>query len=325
MKILSKTPLRISLFGGGTDFPEYFKNKKSLIIGGAIDKYIYISLSNYYSNLFKDKLKIFYSKLEFVNKNTSIKHPVIKQIFIKEKIKKNIEIHIASDLPSNSGLGSSSSFSVGMLNLINFYKRKLIYKKKILAKKAIHFERKILGENVGYQDQTFASFGSFSKITLYNKKFQISKYKNNKLIKKIQNNLFLVYSHIQRSASVLEKKKIHKIKQNMPYLDKIRDIAIAVDKKLKIENNPDFIGRYLDETWNLKKKLHSSVSNKKIDNLYKLCIKNGATGGKLLGAGGGGFILMYVPLNKQQKFKKVLKNKLVKFEFVSHGSTIIEI
>ena len=130
MKILSKTPLRISLFGGGTDFPEYFKNEKSLIIGGAIDKYIYISLSNYYSNLFKDKLKIFYSKLEFVNKNTSIKHPVIKQIFIKEKIKKNIEIHIASDLPSNSGLGSSSSFSVGMLNLINFYKRKLIYKKK---------------------------------------------------------------------------------------------------------------------------------------------------------------------------------------------------
>ena len=124
MIIISKTPLRVSLFGGGTDFPEYFSKKKSIIIGGSIDKYIYISLSKYYSNLFKHKLKFFYSKLEFVKSNKKINHPVIRKIFTRENLKENIEMHIASDLPSNSGLGSSSSFSVGLINLISYYKKK---------------------------------------------------------------------------------------------------------------------------------------------------------------------------------------------------------
>ena len=126
MILISKTPLRVSLFGGGTDFPEFFSKRRAILIGGSINKYIYIILTRYYSELFFHKLKFFYSKLEFVKSNKDIKHPVIKKIFTKEKITKNVELHIASDLPSNSGLGSSSSFTVGLMNLVNFFKKKKI-------------------------------------------------------------------------------------------------------------------------------------------------------------------------------------------------------
>lgn len=325
MILISKTPLRVSLFGGGTDFPEFFKKKNSIIIGGSIDKYIYITLNKYYSNLFKHKLKFFYSKLEFVKSYKDINHPVIKEVFYREKIKENVELHIASDLPSNSGLGSSSSFSVGLINLINTYKKKKLQNKS-LAYQAIKLEREYLKETVGFQDQIFASLGGFQKIEIHkDKKFKVLKYGNQKLIKAMQKNLFIVFTGIKRNAKKIETKKIKKIEKNFSKLDKIRNIAIEVDKKLKSERNPDFIGHYLNETWKNKKLLNKNVSNLKINKLYNFCIKNGATGGKLLGAGAGGFILLYVPRNNQKNFKKKLKDKIVNFKFVNHGSKIIKI
>ena len=164
--IISKTPLRISLFGGGTDFPEYFKNQRTTIIGGTIDKYIYITIKKTDFNQDKKNIKIFYKNNEFVKKVTEIKHKVIKKIFKDYKLNKNVELHIISDLPSNSGLGSSSAFTCGMINLIEYFVSKRSLNEKKLANKTILYEREKLKENVGFQDQIFASYGGFNKIDL---------------------------------------------------------------------------------------------------------------------------------------------------------------
>ena len=207
--IISKTPLRVSLFGGGTDFPEYFNRKKASVIGGSINKYVYISINKFYSKLFDHKIRLFYKKTEFVKNNNFIKHSVISKIFKKYKIFKDVELHIVSDLPSNSGLGSSSAFTCGLLNLINFQKKKLLKKKK-LALLTIEFERKFLKESVGFQDQIFSAFGGFNKINFFNNKFTVKKYKKLKIIKQLQKNLCLVHTGILRRAADIEKKKIKK-------------------------------------------------------------------------------------------------------------------
>ncbi len=323
--IISKTPLRISLFGGGTDFPEFFRKRKSVIIGGSIDKYVYVSLSDFFSNISDENIRLFYKKREFVNSIYSIKHKVIREALKKNSIYKNIEIHIISNLPSNTGLGSSSSFSAGLLNCIENYKLNKI-KKNNLALKTIKFEREILKESVGYQDQIFATFGGFSKITISKKeKILVSKYKCAKYIENIQNNLFLVYTGIKRSAQKIEKKKIKKIYKNLKFLNQINDISIKADNNIKKQVNPDFIGHYLNKTWHLKKKLEKKVTNKKIDNLYLKGLNAGASGGKLLGAGSGGFILFYVPKKKHVKFFKIMSNQIIKFKFEDKGSVIIKV
>lgn len=320
--ITSITPLRVSLFGGGTDFPEFFKNNKAVIIGGTIDKYIYISFNKYYSNFFKHKLKFFYNRLEFVNSPKFIKHPVIKEVFIKEKINSNLEVHIAADLPSSAGLGSSSAFATGLINIVNAFKKKKISKNK-LVKKIIFLERNRLRENVGYQDQIFSTFGGFGKITINrNSKIDFKKYDLD-TTKKIQKNLFLVFTGIQRSANKIEKIKILKIKKNIELLKKIQKIALDSNRIILSKKNLDILGKNLDRTWKIKKKLDSRVSNKVIDKIYTYGIKSGALGGKLLGAGAGGFILFYVPKKKHKEFISKNKNKIISFNFVRNGSRIL--
>lgn len=320
--IISKTPLRISLFGGGSDFPEYFKVKNTLIIGGTINKYIYITLSDFYSKLFKEKIRLFYKKREFVNYNKKIKHKVIRKVLEDNKINRDIELHIISDLPGNTGLGSSSSFSTGLLNVVNFYKKKDISKKD-LSLKTIKLERDKLRENVGYQDQIFASYGGFSKIVIKDSnKFKVLRYKNISYINKIEKNLFLIFTGIKRKADLIEKKKIKNIKKNFKYLDAIQKIAKLADYNINKKKNIDFIGDLLNKTWSLKKKLDKNVSNKKIETIYKKGLSNGATGGKLLGAGAGGFILFYVPSKKHKKFLKMFRKSSIDFKFTSEGSRV---
>lgn len=324
--IISKTPLRVSLFGGGTDFPEYFKEKGSIIIGGTINKYIYITLSDFFSGLFKEKIRLFYKKREFVTLNNKIKHKVIKKVLSENNINKDIEMHIISDLPGNTGLGSSSSFSTGLLRIINFFKKKKKISKKILALKTIELEREKLKEFVGFQDQIFASYGGFLKIQFdKKKKFKITEYKDKKYIKRIEKNLFLVFTGIKRRAHFVEKKKIKNIDKNLVFLSKIKEISKIADKKLKKKLNPDFIGDLLHKTWIQKKKLEKNVSNSKIDNLYKEGLKNGASGGKLLGAGAGGFMLFYVPKINQKKFIKKYKELIINFSFTYEGNKIFKI
>jgi D-glycero-alpha-D-manno-heptose-7-phosphate kinase len=325
--IISKTPLRVSLFGGGTDFPQFFNKKKAFIIGGAIDKYIYITINNQLSKLSNNKIKLFYRKVEIVKNVKQIKHKVIKKLLLKHKINGNVELHIASDLPSFSGLGSSSSFSVGLQNLLLSYQGVKISKKK-LAKKTIELERNLLNETVGYQDQIHSTYGGFNLINIYKNDFTVKNLFNNEKIKKLEENLVLVFTGITRKADNIEKKKLKRIKFNLPYLEKINLISKQANKILNSNNINHFdkIGNLLDQTWQLKKKLSTSVSNKKIDDIYNLGLKNGALGGKLLGAGAGGFILFYVKKKMKNKFKKLMsKHPQIDFKFINNGSKTFEL
>ena len=324
---ISKTPLRISLFGGGTDFPQFFKKEESLILGGTIDKYVYTTINKQIINSSKKNIKIFYRKVECVNKISDIKHKVVRSLFKKFKIKKNIEIHIASDLPSFSGLGSSSAFSVGLYNLLQKFKGKL-FSKKNLAAKAINLERNILKETVGYQDQIHSSYGGFNLIKLNKKGFTVKNYFEKKMISKLEKNLFLIFTGITRKAENIEKKKLKRIKLNFVFLKKINQIS---KKALRILNsnkaeNLDQIGKLLNETWELKKKLSDSVSNKNIDIIYNHGIENGALGGKLLGAGSGGFLLFYVNNKNKKRFKTGMKKyPQIDFKFTNNGSKVIDL
>jgi D-glycero-alpha-D-manno-heptose-7-phosphate kinase len=319
--IISKTPLRISLFGGGTDFPEYFNKKKSTIIGTTINKYIYITFSRTL-RFDNNNIKIFYKNNEFVNNVKKLKHNVVKKILIKERITNDLDLHIVADLPSYSGLGTSSAFTVGLMNLLKSV-RKINISEHQLAKECINFERNILGETVGFQDQIHAAYGGFNKIEIYKKNIKVTSLDFNK--KKLEKNLFLVFTGLTRKADDIEKKKIKRIKINFKYLDKINEISEFAYKLLK-KNKIDEVGKLLAETWELKKKLIGGLSNKTIDDLYEKGISAGASGGKLLGAGAGGFLLFYVESKYKKLFlSKMKKNKVVDFEFSLEGSKIINI
>ena len=325
--IYSKTPFRVSFFGGGTDFYNYFKFKKSLVIGSAIDKYIYVFLNKFYSNLFDHNIRLFYSKNEFVNKNREIDHTVIRKIFEKEKITKDVELHILSELPSYIGLGSSSSFTVGLLKCINSFKYKKVISKKKLAQEAIFTEQVLLKENVGYQDQILASFGGINAIKFLGQKYKVEPINTKFDIKKLINNLFLVYTGIKRTASNIESKKFSpENKKNIDHLDNINEISFEAYKCFKNSRSGDFFGKLLHETWLQKKKIHKVVSNKIIDNIYDKGIEAGAEGGKLLGAGAGGFVLFYVDKNKQNNFLKAFdKKNYLRFNIDYNGSKTFKI
>ncbi|EMH80501.1 putative kinase, galactokinase/mevalonate kinase [alpha proteobacterium HIMB114] len=325
MKVV-KTPLRVSLFGGGTDFPEYFSNNKTTIIGSTIDKYIYVTF-NKNTKLSKTKYQIFYKNNEFVNNVSDIKHKVIKQALKKYyKYDDNIEMHIAADLPGFSGLGSSSTFSTSIINLLSNICGTRMSKKK-LANEVINFERVLLQDCVGYQDQIHSVYGGFNFIELYKKEFKIIKYNNKKFINKLNKNLFLVFTGRTRSAAKIEKKKLKQIKLNKNYFDKIKEISYEAKKIFSEKYNINKIGTLLDYSWDCKKKLADNVTNNFFDGMYRYAKKYGSTGGKLLGAGAGGFFLFYVPKQNQKKFIKKINSKyqIIDFKFSEEGTKILNV
>jgi D-glycero-alpha-D-manno-heptose-7-phosphate kinase len=324
--IVSKTPLRVSFFGGGTDFPEYFNEKKTRVIGTAINKYIYVFQNKFHSNFFNHNLRIFYRKNEFVKEVKDIKHQVFRRVLQDSNINKDIEIHASSEMPSFVGLGTSSSFTVGLINLINNFKYKSTLHPKILANKALFLERVKLKEHVGYQDQILAAYGGLNCIELSKNGYKVKKITPKFSINKFSQKLYLVYTGIQRRAEKIEKKKINKFSSNLSYLDAISDIANEAYKCFINSNNTNFFGKLLNETWIQKKKLHAQVSNSIINDIYDKAIDAGASGGKLLGAGAGGFILFYVEDNNKNKFLRAFNDKqYIKFEFENLGSKILKI
>lgn len=206
--IISKTPLRVSFFGGGTDFPEYFNKKKARVIGTTINKYVYVFQNKFYSRFFDHNLRIFYRKNEFVKRTRDIKHRIFKQVLRDENIYKDIEVHISSEMPSFVGLGSSSSFTVGLLNLINNLKYNNNLHPKILANKALFLERVKLKENVGYQDQILAAYGGFNSIEFSKRSYSVKKILPKFSTNKFSSKLYLIYTGIQRRAEKIEKKKL---------------------------------------------------------------------------------------------------------------------
>lgn len=321
--IISKTPYRISFFGGGTDFPNWYKDNRSLVISTTINHYSYITLKDL-PKIFKYKFRIRYFYREEASNINEIKHPVIKSILKYKKFKGNLDIVHHGDLPARSGIGSSSSFSVGMINVLNALNNIKITKKR-LAKQSIHLEQNILKEKVGSQDQIAAVYGGLNSIYFHKKKFSCIPVKmKKKNLVEFQKWIQLFFID-QRSSQYVEKDKINQMKKNSIYYLKINEIAKKALKILKLQKKNFLLklGKLLNDQWELKKKLSKKVSNKRIDYIYKKALSNGAVGGKIIGAGGGGFIMFLTPPSKQKKLQKVLNLSEVKIKFDSKGSTII--
>ena len=322
--IISKTPYRISFFGGGSDYPSWYKKNGGAVLSTTIDKYIYISCRNL-PPFFKHKYRIVWSHIETVKELNQIKHKVIKKMLKQYKIKEGLEIHYDGDLPARSGMGSSSVFVVGLMNLLNTFRKYRINKLE-LARNSIHFEQKILNEVVGSQDQIAAVYGGFNKI-IFNRggKFKVNSLNiKKKTINNLNKNLLLVYTGLKRTAHEIAKSYVNKLKTSKKtYILEITNLVNEAEKALKEGRLNDF-GKLLHKSWLLKKKLSSSITNSKIDEIYNSALKQGALGGKLLGAGGGGFFVFYVPYFKQKRFINYFKKFItIPFKFTSEGSKIM--
>jgi D-glycero-alpha-D-manno-heptose-7-phosphate kinase len=323
--IISRTPLRISFFGGGTDYPIWYEKNRGITLSTTINKYAYITLREL-PPFFEFKHRIRYFMKEEVNSFEEIKHPVVREALKIFQLKKGLEIVHTADLPARSGLGSSSTFTVGLLMALYAMSNKYVTKRE-LALNAINLEQNIIGEAVGSQDQTIAAFGGFNIID-YNKSktFQVQEVIiSEEKLKSLEENLLLCFTGFSRTAEDIAKLQIASTDHNEKKLNLMLDIANQAKEVLYDKNiSVDEFGKLLNEQWYIKKKLTKLISNNKIDNIYDAAIKAGAIGGKLLGAGGGGFILFYAKKENHKKIKEFLKDKLfVPFRFEKTGSQII--
>ena len=322
--IISKTPYRISFFGGGSDYPAWYNVNGGAVISTTIDKYIYISC-RYLPPFFKHKYRIVWSHIDNVKKIDQIKHEVVKEMLKKYKIRSGLEIHYDGDLPARSGMGSSSAFVVGLMNLLNNFQGKKINKKK-LAQKSIYFEQKILKDVVGSQDQVAVTYGGFNKIIFKpGGKFNVHPISIKKdTLNKLNRNLLLVFTGIKRTAHDIARGYVNKLyKSKKSQILQISSLVEDAEKTL-INGDINNFGKLLHETWLEKRNLSLSITNPSIDEIYSNAINKGAIGGKLLGAGGGGFFLFYVPYFRQKNFIKYFRKLItIPFKFSSEGSSIL--
>ncbi len=322
--IISRTPFRMSFFGGGTDYNGWFNENKGAVLATTIDKYCYISC-RYLPPFFEHKSRIIYSKMEHVNKSIDeIDHPSVREVLRFLNIHEGVEIHHDGDLPARTGLGSSSSFTVGLLNSLYALKGQMVTKEQ-LAKESIHVEQDIIKENVGCQDQTLAAYGGFNLIEfggtnhLRVQPLTISFEKINLL----QDHLMLFFTGFSRTASQIAAHQIKNIPNKKKELTRMYEMVYEAIEILNGRNITKF-GRLLDESWKLKRTLSDKISTDNIDDLYEAATRAGAMGGKLLGAGGGGFVLFFVEPGKQAKVRAALKDLLeVPIKFENLGSQII--
>ena len=321
--IITKTPYRISFFGGGSDYPSWYKKNGGVVLSTTIDKYIYISC-RFSPNYFKKKYRIVWRKIENVQRVNQINHKAVRELLKHLKIKPGLEIHYYGDLPARSGMGSSSCFTVGLMQSLCRIKKIKLTKSK-LANKSIHFEQKIMREVVGSQDQTSASFGGFNKI-IFNKNgsINVKKIESNKNLKKLNENLILIYTGINRTAHKIANRYVNKL--TTVKRDQINRIVSYVRDGENILNSGevDDFGRLLHDAWMEKKALSNLISNSKINEIYEKAMEHGALGGKLLGAGGGGFLLMYMKEKQRKVFFKKYRNLInIPFNFTTSGSQVI--
>jgi len=322
--ILSRTPYRISFFGGGTDYPEYYMEHGGKTLGVAIDKYSYLNVRDL-PPFFNYKHRIVYSNQENVNNLNEIIHPSVRETLKYMNIDKGISIHHDGDIPARSGMGSSSAFTVGLINSINALNGKMSSKEE-LTKQSIYIEQHLIKENVGSQDQTFAAYGGLNVINfLQNGKISVEPIilKQQRMLE-FQDNIMLFFSGLSRTASEVVAEQMKKTSINVPNLNKMKDLVDQAYQILVSNKNLNEFGKLLNSTWELKKSLSSKVTNKEIDNMYNKAIKAGAIGGKLLGAGGGGFMAFYVEKEHQNAVKNALNNYLhIPFNFDFDGSKIV--
>ena len=324
--LIVRVPLRISLGGGGTDLFNWYSKYGSFLITATINKFIYITLSR--RNLDKD-FWLSYSKIENLKDVKLIKHSIIKKILLKNPNLKNLEIHTISEVPSNSGLGSSGSLSVGLVQALSSILKKNI-SPKILSEKSIDIEMNLNKKNAGKQDQYAAAYGGLIKLRIAkNGSTKVEKLKiSKKKVNKFQNNIFLIYIKNRRYASQILKKQSKLINQKATIKNVMKKIQLLGIKSCQVleKGKIDDYGKILDEHWNLKKKIGNFMTNKEIEKLYSNLKKNGSSGGKIIGAGGGGFLMSYVPKRNHKKFLNYLKKKklsILNWKFHFEGSKVI--
>lgn len=296
--IITRTPLRLSFFGGGTDFPEFFHHEGGAVVSAAINRYSYQIVSEFASRLFDYALRISYSRGELVNSVEDIEHPVFRACLKRCGLERDVELHVATDLPAFTGLGSSSSFTVGLLHALHSFKGDRVLP-AYLAKEAVYIEREVLGECVGFQDQYAAAFGGFNLIEFPQMGEPCVSHVSISLknLELLQNNLLLLFTNIKRKAVEIEKSKLSAMRSRDLALKRIRDMALESVPLFETSSDLDLValGNLLNEAWNLKKSLSPMVTNLDIDEYYLRAKKSGAIAGKILGAGGGGFLLLLAP------------------------------
>jgi D-glycero-alpha-D-manno-heptose-7-phosphate kinase len=329
--IISKTPVRVSFFGGGTDYREYFERKGGATLGTTIDKHVYVSV-NRLSNFFDYKIRVGYSRAELVNSVAEVLHPSVRETLKFKKMNGNLgnlDIHIFADLPARTGLGSSSSFTVGLLNALYALEGTHVSKQR-LAEESIYIEQRMIKERVGCQDQFHAAFGGLNIIEFTKEKIMvrpvvISKEKWDLLEK----SMISFYTGLTRSASDILREQVDNTKTGSKdgYLKRMHEMVYEAEKIIS-DAEPmemvDALGELLRESWELKKRLSSKVSNGLIDQAYETALKAGAYGGKISGAGGGGFLTLIVRKDRQDAVRKAMKGMLeVQFGLEKEGSKII--
>lgn len=323
--IISRTPFRISFFGGGTDYPDWYRKNTGAVLGTTIDKYCYIMI-RYLPPFFDHKYRIRYSLREETQTVDEIKHPSVRECLLYMKPERGVEIQHNSDLPARSGIGSSSAFTVGLLNALYALKGRMITKRQ-LALEAIKIEQEKIKENVGSQDQTLASFGGFAKITFGGVQEVTVQpiIMDSERLTRLQKYFMLFFTGFSRNASDIAEEQIRKIPNKTKELTMMTQLTEEAFNILASENaDIEHFGELLHENWKIKRSLTPKITTPFIDELYETARNCGASGGKLLGAGGGGFILFFVKPELQPKLKEMLKNLIrVPFNFETLGSQII--
>ncbi len=319
--IISRTPFRISFAGGGTDLKDFYKLEPGAVTSTAINKYMYITVNK----RFDHTIRVSYSSTEIVDAVDKIAHPIVREALKTAGLKDSLEITSIADIPAKTGLGSSSSFAVGLLHALYAYQGQHVPAER-LAAEACKIEIDILGEPIGKQDQYIAAYGGLEHIRFNPDESVyvdpvICPSKTKKLLDK---NLLLFYTGVTRKTSEILRKQKQATKLKLAYLEEMRNLAVKIREILIEGSDLDEFGEILHQNWLLKAQLVSGISNKKIDGYYRKARESGALGGKILGAGGGGFLLLYCPERNQGKLRQVLSAlEEIPFDFEPQGSKII--
>jgi D-glycero-alpha-D-manno-heptose-7-phosphate kinase len=321
--IISRTPFRISFFGGGTDYPAWYRDHDGAVLATTINKYCYITC-RHLPPFFDHQSRIVWSQIELVKDPRDVQHPAVREALAYLEIQEGVELHHDGDLPARTGLGSSSSFTVGVLHALHGLRGDLVDKMR-LAKEAIHLEQERLHDSVGSQDQIMAAFGGFNRIDFLADGFKVSPITiPSSRLADLERHLMLFFTGVARTASAVAEAQIQAIPRRKREL---RAMYQMVDEAIEIVHGTgdlEAFGELLDESWRLKRTLTDTVSTAVIDEIYDVSRRAGAIGGKLLGAGGGGFLLLFVRPDQQPRVRCALSSLLcVPVRFEAHGSHIV--
>jgi D-glycero-alpha-D-manno-heptose-7-phosphate kinase len=323
--IITRTPFRISFFGGGTDYPGWYREHGGAVFATTIDKYCYITC-RHLPPFFEHKHRIVYSRIENALSNNDVEHPAVRAVLNWGKVEGGLEIHHDGDLPARSGLGSSSAFTVGLANALYGLRGQMV-SKNALARDAIYIEQSLIGENVGSQDQVSAAFGGFNIINFHrDDTFDVTPVIiPTKRRAELRDHLLLCFTGVSRIADVIAKSQIDNLKSRETELNRMREMVdeavnILADDRISI----DEFGKLLDLSWKYKRSLSEKVTTPEIDLLYEKAMRAGAIGGKILGAGGGGFMLLFAKPERHAEIREALKELVhVNFNFEDSGSRVV--